>query len=82
MSQSRGTRRGTRTRRVRRRRYTALDHFMLAGITGGGAYIVARLITVPAVLAAASGVLAAGVYLGSHLGRLTVRSPIVWRRGR
>lgn len=82
MSQNRGTRRGTRTRRVRRRRYSVLDHLMLAGITGGGVYLVARLITVPAAVAAVGGVLAAGVYLGSHLGRITVRSPIVRRRGR
>lgn len=74
-------RRGTRTR-TRTRRYTLIDHLMLAGITGGGAYIVARLFTVPVPVAVLGGVLAAGWYLGSNVGHLVVRSPIVWRRGR
>jgi hypothetical protein len=53
---------------------------MLAAITGGGTYIMARLLTVPVPVAVLGGVLAAGWYLGSHFGRVTVRSPIVYRR--
>lgn len=81
MSHKRGTRRGTGTR-TRRRRYSVLDRVMLAGITGGGAYLVAVLFTVPVPVAVLGGVLAAGYYLGSTAGVVALRSPIVRRRGR
>ena len=82
MSQFRGTRRGTRPRRTRGRRYTALDYLMLAGIVGGGAYVILTAFGIPVPVAAVIGVLGAGFYLGAAVGSVTVRSPLVWRRGR
>lgn len=79
MSQARGTRRGARTRRGSRRRYTLLDHLMLAGIVGMGVCLILHsVLIVPVPAAAVAGVLSAGYYLGS-----AVRPPrIGWRRGR
>ncbi|WP_433465814.1 hypothetical protein [Spirillospora sp. CA-128828] len=81
MSQTRRTRRGTRTR-TRRRRYTLLDHLMLAGISGGGVYVILHLLVMPVPVAVLAAVLAAGFYLGAAVRVPRFRSPIVWRRGR
>ncbi|MFB4307025.1 hypothetical protein [Actinomadura sp. GTD37] len=73
-------RRRSRTRRTGRRRYKLFDHLMLAGITGGGIYILLRVATAPTVLAAIAGLIGVGFYLGTTMRTPRLRSPIVWRR--
>jgi len=71
-----------RTRRTRRRRYSLLDRLMLAGITGGGIYLVLGLLTAPIPVAVIAGLIGAGFYLGQSVRAPRLRSPIVWRHRR
>ena len=79
MSQSRRARRGTRTR-TRRRRYTVLDYLLLAGIVGGGIYLILMWFKAPVPVAVVAGLIGAGYYLGTNARPRYPR--IVWRRGR
>lgn len=82
MSQRRGTRRGTRTRRTRRRA-TVLDLLMVAGIVGGGVYLLLTyLLAVPVPVATGAGLIGAGFYVGTTVRTPRFRSPITWRRPR
>lgn len=79
MTQTRRARRGTRTR-TRRHRYTVLDYLMLAGIVGGGIYLILTWFGVSVPVAVVAGLIGAGYYLGAST-RLR-RPRIVWRRCR
>src|SRR5690606_2851874 len=79
MSQSRRARRGTRTR-TRRRRYTVLDYLLLAGIVGGGIYLILMWFKAPVPVAVVAGLIGAGYYLGTNARPRYPR--LVWRRGR
>lgn len=79
MTQTRRTRRGTRTR-TRRRRYTVLDYLMLAAIVGGGIYLILTWYGVSVPVAVVAGLIGAGYYLGASTRPRYPR--IVWRRCR
>lgn len=79
MTQTRRTRRGTRTR-TRRRRYTVLDYLMLAAIVGGGIYLILTWFGVSVPVAVVAGLIGAGYYLGASTRPRYPR--IVWRRCR
>lgn len=72
----------TRTRRRTRRRKTGLlDRLMVAGIIGGGLYMVLhQALAAPPKVAAVLALVAFGLALGSFLPTVRWRSPIVWRR--
>ncbi|MDL4815458.1 hypothetical protein [Actinomadura opuntiae] len=56
---------------------------MLAGIVGGGVYLLLTyLLAAPVPVAAAAGLIGAGFYLGTNVRTPRFRSPITWRRGR
>jgi hypothetical protein len=78
------SRRRTGTRgRVRRYRLKLTDHLMLAGIAGGGLYLILHhALSMPGGISWAFGVIAFGFALGNSLPTPRYRSPIAWRRRR
>jgi hypothetical protein len=68
---------------ARRGRLKAFDRLLIAGCMAGAAYLVAaNMIWVHGEVAVMLGVLGGGFALGRITRLPSLRSPIVWRRGR
>ncbi|MDL4814956.1 hypothetical protein [Actinomadura opuntiae] len=60
-----------------------LDLLMLAGIVGGGVYLLLTyLLAAPVPVASGAGLIGAGFYIGANVRTPRFRSPITWRRPR